>query len=121
MTYNERKLAIKYMMKFNKDQFFEINSAALMGMTPGQIAKFARPEFNDRVMAHIKYSIIDGMPDEWVDFMADPKFCYPQMISIKHAYDAHIPFEFVKENFKHETTYSDMNNIINEYIKNSDS
>lgn len=117
---NENLVNIEFLMKFDKDQFFVINRAALMGLTPTQVAVFAKPELNSRQMEHIMYAIIDGMNNEWAELIADTKFCYPQMIAIKSAYDANIPFEYVKENYTPDRTYVEMGNITKTYIAEHD-
>lgn len=107
-----RRQFVTHLIKFDKDQLFEINLGHLLGLSVDQITLYARPEFQYTVMRHIKQALIEQLDIEKVKYMADPKFSYPQMILIKTAFDEGFTIDEVKS-FSEDTslTYAQMRDI----------
>jgi hypothetical protein len=117
-NYINRREFVCHLVKFDKDQLFEINLGHLSGLTVDQICLYARPEFNSMVMRHLKQAMIEQLDIEKVKFMANPKFEYPQMILIKNAFDSGLSLEEVKSFATPDRSYGEM---YSEYYKILDS
>lgn len=114
-----RRLFTNHLMKFDKDQLIEINSAVLLGMNCDQVMLLARPELSYLAIRHIKHAIIDGLEYEKVEFMANPEFNYSQMYLIKIAFDGGMPLEVAKKLLTPDKQYSKMLTLVDEWIANN--
>lgn len=117
-NYHNRRQFVNHLVKFDKDQLFEINLGHLLGLTVDQICLYARPEFNYMIMRHLKQAMIEQLDMEKVKFMANPEFKYPQMVLIKSAFDSGLSLEEVKSFATSNRSYGEM---YNEYHKILDS
>lgn len=107
-NYANRRQFVNHMVKFDKDQLFEINFGHLAGLTVDQICLYARPQFNYMIMRHLKQAMIERMDMEKVEFMANPKFNYPKIILIKNAFDSGLTIDEVKSFATPERSYGEM-------------
>lgn len=115
-NYHNRRQFVNHMVKFDKDQLFEINLGHLLGLTVDQICLYARPEFSYMIMRHLKQAMIELMDMEKVKFMADPKFKYPQMILIKNAFDSGLTIDEVKSFADPERSYEEMYTAYHKFL-----
>lgn len=106
--YQKRRQFVSHIVKFDKDQLFEINLGHLLGLSLDQICLYARPQFNYMIMRHLKQAMIEQMDMEKVKFMSNPEFKYPQMILIKSAFDSGLTMDEVKSFASPECTYGEM-------------
>ena len=120
-NHTNRLQFVGHIVKFDKDQLFEINLGHLLGLTNEQICLYATPKFSYMAMRHLKQAMIDGMDMEKVKFMANPDFSYSQMIIIKSAFNSGLSINEVKLFANPEYTYEDMyiryHNILKEKNK----
>lgn len=107
-NYENRRQFVNHLIKFDKDQLFEINLGHLLGLTVDQISLYARPQFNYMIMRHIKQAMIDQMDMEKVRFMANIEFNYPQMIIIKNAFEEGLTIDEVSSFAIPGVTYEQM-------------
>lgn len=107
-NYENRRQFVSHMVKFDKDQLFEINLGHLVGLTVNQICLYARPQFSYMIMRHLKQAMIEQMDMEKVKFMANPEFTYPQMVIIKNAFEEGLTIDEVRTFAIPGRAYSDM-------------
>lgn len=107
-NYANRRQFVNHIVKFDKDQLFEINLGHLLGLSIDQICLYARPQFNYMIMRHLKQAMIERMDMEKVKFMANPEFKYPQMVLIKNAFDSGLSLDEVKSFAIPERSYGEM-------------
>lgn len=120
-NYEKRRQLVNHIIKFDKDQLFEINLGHLLGLSVDQICLYARPQFNYMIMRHLKQAMIECMDMEKVKFMANPEFKYSQMALIKNAFDSGLTIDEVKSFAIPTSTYGEMyatyHKILNEKNK----
>ena len=113
-NYDKRRQFVSHLIKFDKDQMFEINLGHLLGLTVDQICLYARPQFNYLIMRHLKQAMIDGTDMEKVKFMANIDFTYSHIILIEDAFRSGLTLEEIKTFISPEREYND---IYNDYHK----
>lgn len=114
-----RRQFVNHIVKFDKDQLFEINLGHMLGLSVDQINLYARPRFNYLIMRLLKDCLINRMDFDKVKFMADPKFNWSLMVIIRDGFNHGLSIDQVKKYADPELDYNKACEIMRSLVAES--